>query len=618
MRTSIAGATFLLVGAGAVAVGAAVDTTGNNIALGGSDTLFEVTRDVITGCPNAVADGISYEGGGSGVGASAMQINTQQVSPMSRNLKSGEYCGVSLDLNGDGVVETPTQGTTEALLVGLDGIAIVSNTTTSCAGNGLGMSGNSFSVVDGSGAPVVNCHGCTSGTSTYALQSSIDALRLIYGGFHHDGSFDCNGDVRKSLANSWGKLFASTCADGTCAQLSHAWRRSDLSGTTDAFSSLVGFGNRGIGTVANVPFPSKKQNHFCNSTDANAAAGQSCAPDPITGIRPACPANQGCDTAFNACFPVSFGGSSDFSDADPIRRPCGTNDQVCEADGTLGLVLPMLPPDVATTATDKYPTQACDLGAFDLQSTGSTTLPCPGGPLFFGKCFQPYHLRADGTFDFQCIAAKSAKAFGTPSGIDGRAWNLPVKKPSLTDTTKPAAYLKDANNRFMTASFFRIHTTKSTFTGGPTCQLADATQQIGCLVSSDPCSIGFAGREAASQPGAQSLLVNNIPPTDINVQNLVTGGSPVYPIARRLFFATLVGFGNLKGGELELAKCYADNTTTKQYVLDHGFIPLPSPGIQCIDYDETLSTSASPFPGCASASNTNACAVSPPTILHPY
>ena len=60
MRTSsIAGATFLLLGAGATAVSAAVDTTGSNLTLNGSDTLFEVTQNILTACPTAVADGIS-------------------------------------------------------------------------------------------------------------------------------------------------------------------------------------------------------------------------------------------------------------------------------------------------------------------------------------------------------------------------------------------------------------------------------------------------------------------------------------------------------------------------------------------------------------------------------
>ncbi len=95
MRTSIASAAFLLVGAGAATL-AAVDTTGSNIALNGSDTLFDVTRSVITSCATQFSDfasqNITYLGGGSGVGAGQMDTNAQQVSPMSRALKNSEYC----------------------------------------------------------------------------------------------------------------------------------------------------------------------------------------------------------------------------------------------------------------------------------------------------------------------------------------------------------------------------------------------------------------------------------------------------------------------------------------------------------------------------------------------
>src|ERR1700733_4921249 len=123
MRTSIVGAAFLLVGAGAATV-AAVDTTGNNIALNGSDTLHDVTVDVINSCTGTFADfaaqKITYNGGGSGVGAFAMEGNNQQVSPMSRSLKNTEYCQnqeTAPNKNGN-------QALTADLLVGIDGVAL--------------------------------------------------------------------------------------------------------------------------------------------------------------------------------------------------------------------------------------------------------------------------------------------------------------------------------------------------------------------------------------------------------------------------------------------------------------------------------------------------------------
>ena len=121
MRTSIVGAAFLLAGAGAATV-AAVDTTGSNLALNGSDTLFDVTNAVIASCPTQFSDfttqGISYLGGGSGVGAGAMGLNTQQISPMSRALKNTEYCSIA----------APASSTlAEGLLVGIDGVAMMTS-----------------------------------------------------------------------------------------------------------------------------------------------------------------------------------------------------------------------------------------------------------------------------------------------------------------------------------------------------------------------------------------------------------------------------------------------------------------------------------------------------------
>src|SRR4051812_4905663 len=94
MRTSMIGAAFLLCGAGAAMV-AALEPNGDTIALNGSDTLLDVTRQVIANCPNIGTHGITYAGGGSGVGAGQMLAHAQRLSPMSRALKNSEYCVTS-------------------------------------------------------------------------------------------------------------------------------------------------------------------------------------------------------------------------------------------------------------------------------------------------------------------------------------------------------------------------------------------------------------------------------------------------------------------------------------------------------------------------------------------
>ena len=182
------------------------------------------------------------------------------------------------------------------------------------------------------------------------------------------------------------------------------------------------------------------------------------------------------------------------------------------------------------------------------------------------------------------------------------------------------------------------------------CQEDDDTSQIGCLTDSDPCSIGYAGREAAkSFPGLgtpaipqsaplKALAVNGTPPftppsvsadPDLALDNLLAppGTTPLYPFSRRLYFSTIYGFGNLKGGEQELAQCYANNAIVGPAMTSHGFVAVPG-GVQCLDYPEELPTSDTPAANVQGAGNValggcalgltgqNACAVSPPFITN--
>jgi hypothetical protein len=175
--------------AGAAKV-AAVDLTGDNLELNGADALFDVSRDILAACPAALSDGVSYFGGGSGLGALQMAQNNQQVSPMSRPLKSGEYCGVSVVSDGQGT-QLPIQQTTQSLMIGLDAISVVANSSSACT-NAVAFQG-SFSVTDTSGNPVVNCPGCDASTNTYRIHDSIDVLRLVFGVFITTGPSTATG-----------------------------------------------------------------------------------------------------------------------------------------------------------------------------------------------------------------------------------------------------------------------------------------------------------------------------------------------------------------------------------------------------------------------------------------
>jgi hypothetical protein len=96
------------------------------------------------------------------------------------------------------------------------------------------------------------------------------------------------------------------------------------------------------------------------------------------------------------------------------------------------------------------------------------------------------------------------------------------------------------------------------------CTFDNDTQQIGCLVKTSPCSIAYAGGEAAdgSAPFDNlALRMGGVAPTEQNILNLVTGGTPAYPISHawwlNSFQDPLIGFAlpNLTAGESALSAC---------------------------------------------------------------
>lgn len=653
MRTSILGAAFLLAGASAATLAAATgqDTNGNGLALNGSDTLFDVTTAIVNGCAtqfSAHGNTMSpYQGGGSGVGAGAMDSGNQAVSPMSTALSSAQYCtqGGNATAYGTNAAD-PTKS--EGLLVGIDGVAIVANQTNSCSSAGNPVNGFAAASMTVDGNPYTFGDSSVS-TNLFKGQPAFDALAVLYLGLTHDGQYNCASDARKTLISSWANLFSTSCAggNGTCsAGLTHAWRRSDLSGTTDAFLKILNPPNGsgangkasgtsvGIGSLSTITGPGSgpKSNPFCNSTDAT--------------------------TSTNTTTATSFGGSSDLSDKDPIRTACaanGTNDEVCQPffavnptdnQGDLGVVLPILIPDSSVaTPTDIFPTLNCGASC-TLVAVGPVggAFRCPGttSKPVAGACYMPFKA-SGGVNDPRCTSSFAAKCIGANGNPDGRFYNLStvVSAAQFTASTnpsinglvgnKPFQISVDANLRLLTGSFFRIHHKKAGVnnvpdpTGAGTtglCAENDDTSQIGCLSDSDPCSIGYAGREAAkgypgigtpavptSQP-LKALSINGTPPfnpsgdPDLFLKNLLTGGTPLYPFSRRLYFATIFGFGNsLQGAEKDLAACYGTDATTSPIVASHGFVAIPG-GVSCVDYPEQLNTTATPAPNKPGSGNT--------------
>ncbi len=495
MKASIISATGLLVVAGAAAVGAStsIDVNGNNRVLSGSDTLKLVVQQVLTNTPTAhpgtgaapseSTNGTYFVGGGQSVSDSAVDANTQQISVGTASIKNTIYVGVSIDSDGDGVKDLPIQGTTEALLLGLDALSILANTNSANpAGTGAlpPPSGFGFGLAVGPGGPVgaktfvVNSHNAdgsenttvapsfpgsatgananygafldTDGKWKYTLQNSIDVIRLIFGGLHHNGTnglgdVNANSDVRRSLANNWGAIFNSATPGATGTQLNHAYRRSDLAGTTNAFIALVGFGNapagpggvpasaaRGIGMLTGTSAGNaRKTSPFANDAalagllTTNTVGVINLKVPPTGAVQPN--AQVITDPTANSALTDYLGlarndvnsfiqnnaGTGDSLDLDPIRRVAQTSglksiDIVASnntapvngvaGQGTLGLVLPIFYPDTANiTIAQTYPTISADPGAFKYVSTGATGADtAPVGPSLLGKSLQPYWL----------------------------------------------------------------------------------------------------------------------------------------------------------------------------------------------------------------------------------
>ena len=584
MKKTMVIATFLAVGAGSAGVSA--------LDLKGSDTLKEFTLSVINAavCPAATSN--NYLGGGSGAGEAAMASSpiTQSVAPMSRFLQIG--------------------GATPALAEGVafaaDGITIsVSKQHAACDANAASGTGCTAQAAGFRQSGTLNNGAYTLGTSVVA--GWRDVLRLVYFGLDNTtGSNpsptaatplrDCNSLVRQDLVNNYAKLFEdANCGTAGCTQLNHAWRRDNLSGTTDVFRELL--------LAKAYPFCS---NRFAVDSTATVTY----------------------PTVLNTGAPLYDDAYQDF---DPIRRTCAggqsgggaflpapTNggtvqpnfaataaEQVCGPRGTLGLVLVVRAPVGGTandiSINDAFPTKPCLRGTFNLgpapKVPGSATRDtlCPNGDVPLGNTAADYNpatgqvqgssglclipAAADG--DSQCINGRNnlPAVIDPPNpalvATDGRVYNLHMYGPGSTPTYKVDFEVgktpTSQTNRQITGAFVRIHSTRTSLAAGPTCpgtsgsgrccDKFDSTDQIGCLANADACSVGFSGRTAIDQ-----ALVTNAGTEGVFAASLAGIGNRqecianvTYPLARKVFINSIPGFENATPAEQALAKCFSGN-----------------------------------------------------------
>jgi hypothetical protein len=740
MRTPIAFATFLGLGAVAVGVGAAPQP------MAGSDTLFDIISDgtgVLVNCVvngvalNAGTSPINYIGTGSGNGENAMEqvaAPLQHVAPMSsflsKNANTNNICNVK---------ETgTTQATAEGINFALDGIIISSAKTSgadpSCTGTtGLtaacdatgtdinkGLAFNSVvtdtvklvpgpnmvveSVRTGDDILVGGTQNNTAGTKragierilpgpngvidtpvsgddvilpavTYTFTDWRDVLKVIYGGVDTIANTkSCASPIRHAVVDNYSNIFQTGCSTGatqttttatsgaysgngcrpktctgtgvTCgtvgdgpAELRHALRRDDASGTTDTFVSLLGLTKpKSVNDAACF-------NNFCNGF-TGAFPTEDLRADNVVGDDVGT-ANQDKGGAYDW----------DYQDYDPIRRRCTDSDAVCDRRGTLGVVLAIVPTDFLSRSQAFALT--ADTGGKAIPGTGAapmlgsaqvSSIPvyhaCSGQAAFVeGRCpngaTQQTGCQWPNTGDSPGVGASFANFAANYNGksniptespaddvlfagwqvgnADGRVYNKFVRdltnadpRPLLTDTKKIGTQF-----RKITGANYRLHAASEGLGNGqelpaaggtPLCIERDATSQIGCLTGNDPCSIGFAGRGSLTSSSLiNPIRLNQQAPSDDCIQRLL-GGSPTtaYKLSRRLFLNTVVGFesAKLSTNELALAQCMSKPSVMRTIITGHDFVPngpSGSDGAVCYDYNPL------PAAQCGVANTADAC-----------
>jgi len=476
---------------------------------------------------------------------------------------------------------------------------VACTTTADCAPRNAGL----CDAVAGKCSIKLNPDTCVSAKIGACTGGAVAAGVQTGGSCSVKGPVDCNSPVRKALVSNLSSLYQGECAAGTCDGLKKAYRRGDLSGTTNVFLGFIG-----MSLVAQQP--------FCNGTD--------------------------------------------YEDKDPVRIACDANDDVCsnrdffpanaqdQAGKFNGLVLAVHSASNLTN-DQNYPTEACDkAGVFKLaqphlrnkvsdpgvcrnnQAVSCTTATdcvaygvggtcktefCPDSrPTKGGLCRAPVRTNpanpAGNLFD--CTNWENNRSPLQGVRESGRVYNnysysgpgILLKDDGARTITGAKHRMRSAKGVCATSPQRRCSTDAQCGTFGPctlgttACRETSATLQLGCLTDKDPCAWGWAGYESdALFPGNKALVVNNTIPGNLN-----------YVMARNLFVNTMIGFENTAtynpGGALEneLLKCMSDQTKLDAAAVSAGYFPLP---IQCVDFNETA---------CGAASNNNACAESTPAL----
>jgi hypothetical protein len=650
MKSTIAIAAFLVAGASAAGVGAIVKP------YYGTDSRWP--SDAISAAGVTPLD--AYVGGGSDLGQGAMNGDlgshpTQQTAPMSRMMNDfNQLCNFGGGTFGSKMTHA------SGIVLGLDAVEVVASAQSGAA-------------------PACNGTADNTGTGLAYRQDWRYVLALVYGGLDiSTGITDCDQPARRDLVKNWSNIFQNGCANPVVAcsassftggALWHAFRPDDASAISDIFASAIGLVGSPL-VSANSGFGATP---YCNAINWDtSAANANCA----LGAHKQWVGPGGvfeADGVHKRPPPGTWGDNPDpgqgalgadvlptqFQDNDPIRRRCfgtATNvharsgEEVCNIDGALGLVLPIPSSEFLFDILDpstglplrQYPTNTCNTFAFGkaplvftcaLRGVGTKhSGECPNGDaLIAGGCLVPIDSVNQTS---QCVATRAtvaalqSRTLGNP---DGRIYNVHVRDGTTTEPT--IGYAEYPNPALGTTLNFvggygRIHEVE-TIVGSSlaACQYVSATDQIACLTQADPCSIGLSGHGATTfanraAPGGQTpgaigdLRVNQIAPSATSIQQLGLAGA--YPLAHKVYFNSVVGFGNIGSSnldELTLAKFLANPAHINPLFAVYSIYslgprsPAGSDTPFCEDFNEQLD--------CHAASNANGCAGNPaglPTV----
>ena len=315
-------------------------------------------------------------------------------------------------------------------------------------------------------------------------------------------------------------------------------------------------------------------------------------------------------------------------DKDPIRRPCAsvsgsTGEDVCQADGTAGFLLPVvLPPEyVRNEHPSTGEARACRPGKFVWKTAPYATRPlCEDGSTpAWGRCLVPHngYCSEDGTtpcgtddhcvetcvFRAGCVNSTTNGSGRTPwfcedkttpcnttldcagigtetcNMIDTRVFNRVLRdaEPHGGDYQTGGQLVLDESGKDTSNTWYRIQELHTSGAGySQPCQEYSSTRQIGCLVQASGCSMGYAGMEAGmSIPGSYGLWIDNVEATIPHIRNWETGGSPAYPFTRYLWVGTLVGFDSVANPyEDDLQGCFHDRYKIDLAAMAAGYVPI--------------------------------------------